>query len=98
MSAMTYNGGAVVAMAGKGCYCIASDNRLGEQFKTISMEVPKVHMMNDRVAVGFTGLRTDQISFANHLKFRTELYKLREERPITGKALSALIQSMLYER
>ena len=98
MSILEYNGGACVAMAGKECYVIASDNRLGEQFKTISMEVPKLHVINDRVVLGLTGLRSDQLSFSQHLQFRTNMYKLREERDITGKALTALVASMLYER
>lgn len=98
MSIMNYNGGACLAMAGKECFCIASDNRLGEQFKTLAMDVPKLHLVNNRCVVALPGLRTDQISFANKLKFRTELYKLREERDISGKALAALVQSMLYEQ
>ena len=98
MSITEYNGGAVVAMAGKKCFAIASDMRLGEQFKTISMNVPKVTAINDRCCVGLPGLRSDQQTFAAELKFRLNMYKLREEREISGKALAALIESMLYEK
>lgn len=95
---MELNGGACVAMAGKECYAIACDNRLGEQFKTISMEVPKLHVINDKVVIGLTGLQSDRITFANQLEYRTKMYKLAEERDISGKALTALIVSMLYEK
>jgi 20S proteasome subunit beta 3 len=98
MSITEYNGGAVVAMAGKKCFAIASDMRLGEQFKTISMNVPKVALVNDRCAIGLSGLRTDQQTFMAELKFRLNMYRLREEREISGKALAALCESMLYER
>lgn len=84
-------------MAGKECVVIISDNRLGEQLKTISMEVPKLHIVNDSVVVGLTGLRSDQQTFASKLHFRTEMYKLHEERDISGKAFAALVASMLYE-
>lgn len=97
MSIMTYSGGSVLAMSGKECFVIVSDNRLGEQLKTISMEVPKLHIVNDSVVYGLTGLRTDQQTFANKVEFRTEMYKLREERQITGKAFAAMLSSMLYE-
>ena len=97
MSIMDLNGGVCMAMAGKECYVIASDNRLGEQFKTISMDVPKLYTVNDQVTVGLTGLRSDQISFKQKLDFRLKMYKLREERNISGKALTGLIASMLYE-
>lgn len=97
MSIMTYNGGSVLAMGGKECYVILSDNRLGDQLKTIAMDVPKLNVVNDSVVYGLTGLRSDQLTFANKLKFRTEMYKLREERDISGKAFASLVASMLYE-
>jgi 20S proteasome subunit beta 3 len=97
MSIMNLNGGAVMAMAGKGCYVIISDHRLGEQFKTISMDVTKLHVINDTCILGLTGLRTDQLTFAAKLKYQLELYKLREERNIPGKALCQLVANMLYE-
>jgi 20S proteasome subunit beta 3 len=97
MSILEHNGGAVVAMAGKGCFAIASDNRLGDGIKTLSMEVPKLVAVNKRCVVGLTGLRSDQQTFSQKLKFRTEMYKLREERHISGKALTGMIVSMLYE-
>ncbi|CUF99971.1 20S proteasome subunit beta-3, putative [Bodo saltans] len=97
MSILELNGGACVAMAGKECFVIASDNRLGEQFKTISMEVPKLHVINNNVVLGLTGFRSDQQTFANNLEFRTKMYKLEEEREISGKALTGLVASLLYE-
>ncbi|CCW62451.1 unnamed protein product [Phytomonas sp. EM1] len=97
MSIMEYNGGSVLAMAGKECFVILSDNRLGERFKTISMEAPKLHVVNDAVVYGLTGLQTDQLTFSNKLSFRTKLYKLREERDISGKAFASLVASLLYE-
>lgn len=42
MSIMDYNGGTVVAMAGKDCVCIGTDLRLGVQTNTIAMDVKKV--------------------------------------------------------
>ncbi|EAN79693.1 proteasome beta 3 subunit, putative [Trypanosoma equiperdum] len=97
MSILTYSGGSCLAMAGKECFVVISDNRLGEQLKTISMEVPKLYVINDGIVMGLTGLRTDQQTFAQKVNFRTEMYKLREERDINGKAFAALVSSMLYE-
>lgn len=39
---MQYNGGSVVAMAGKNCVAIASDLRLGNQALTIATNFEKV--------------------------------------------------------
>lgn len=87
----------MLAMAGKECFVIISDNRLGEQMKTISMEVPKLHLVNDSVVLGLTGLRSDQQTFAQKIKFRSDMYRLREKREMSGKACAALIESLLYE-
>ena len=73
MSAFQYNGGSVVAMAGKGnsiftywisltsigCVCIASDNRYGQQLHTISTEFPKIFKITDKIYLGLSGLATD---------------------------------------
>ncbi len=98
MSITEYNGGACVAMAGKGCFVIASDNRHGEQFKTISMEVPKLTVVNKHTVVGLTGLRSDQQTFGALLQSDLDAYRLREERDIGGPALASLIEYKLYER
>lgn len=55
----TYNGGAVVAMAGKNCVAIASDKRFGIARTTVSHEFPKAFQVTDKSYVGLPGLATD---------------------------------------
>jgi 20S proteasome subunit beta 3 len=45
MSILEYNGGAVIAMAGKDCVGICSDLRLGAQALTVSMDFQKVAIL-----------------------------------------------------
>eukprot|EP01036_Dinobryon_divergens_P033417 gene33416-43197_t len=98
MSILEYNGGAVIAMAGKNCVGICSDLRLGAQFQTVSTDFKKVFKVNDKLYVGLTGLATDVISVDQLLKFRCNLYKLRENREIKPEAFSALLSTLLYEK
>jgi 20S proteasome subunit beta 3 len=98
MSILQYNGGAVIAMAGKNCVGICSDKRLGMQAQTIAMDFEKVFRVTDKVYTGLTGLASDVITLDQLLKFRTNLYKLRENREIKPEAFSALLSSMLYEK
>ena len=56
---MEYNGGAVVAMVGKGCIAIASDLRFGIQAQTLAMNMPKIHKINDNCIIGLGGLTSD---------------------------------------
>ena len=98
MSILEYNGGAVLAMAGKKCFAIACDHRLGIQFQTVAMNFEKVFQITERTFVGLTGLASDVQTIEQTLKFRANLYELRENREISPKAFSAMLSSMLYEK
>jgi len=98
MSIMEYNGGCVVAMTGKNCVAIASDLRFGIQAQTIAKNMSKVYKITDKCFIGLTGLVTDALTLSQKIKFRTNLYKLREDREIKPSVLSNLISSLLYEK
>ena len=49
---MEYNGGSVIAMAGKDCVAVASDLRLGNQALTIGCNFEKVRVQFDLMRVG----------------------------------------------
>ncbi|XP_053991224.1 uncharacterized protein LOC128883168 [Hylaeus volcanicus] len=94
-----YNGSAVVAMAGKECVAIACDRRLGSnQLQTVSANFKKVYSVNDKTLIGYAGLATDVQTMQNNLRFRLNLYKLREECDIQPGMLSNLVGTMLYGR
>jgi 20S proteasome subunit beta 3 len=85
-------------MAGKNCVGICCDKRLGANFQTVAMDFEKVFEVTDKLYVGLTGLASDVISLDHLLKFKTNMYKLRENREIKPEAFSALFSSMLYEK
>lgn len=96
MSILQYNGGDIIAMAGKNCVAIAADTRLGMQQQTVACDFQKVFKMNDRLFMGVAGLATDVQTLAQLLKMRMNLYKLREERDMKPETFSALLTSILY--
>jgi len=98
MSILQYNGGAVLAMTGKNCVAIASDSRLGLQAQTVSCDFQKVFKMHDKLMLGVTGLATDVQTLSQLLKFRLNMYRMREEREIKPETFSALLTHVLYER
>eukprot|EP01089_Gocevia_fonbrunei_P006081 TRINITY_DN165_c0_g2_i2.p1 TRINITY_DN165_c0_g2~~TRINITY_DN165_c0_g2_i2.p1 ORF type:complete len:206 (-),score=32.41 TRINITY_DN165_c0_g2_i2:91-708(-) len=98
MSILQYNGGAIVAMTGKNCVAIASDTRFGIQHQTLASDFPKIYQINSKAYVGLSGLVSDAQTVVHRLKFRTNLYKLRENRDIKPTVLSNLISTMLYEK
>ncbi|CAI5760431.1 unnamed protein product [Candida verbasci] len=92
------NGGAAIAMIGKDCIAIASDLRLGQQSLGVSNNFDKIVEINSKNFLALTGLATDVLTLKELIKFKTNLYKLREERDIEPSTLANLISSSLYEK
>jgi 20S proteasome subunit beta 3 len=79
---------------------------------TVSTDFPKIFPMGEKVFLGLSGLATDvqtlyfsyaiastDCDFRNELfRFKTNMYRLREERPIEPKTLAHLVSSTLYEK
>ena len=95
---MQYNGSAVLAMAGKKCVGIASDRRYGLQNQTMSCEMEKTFQVNDRTLCGLTGLATDSQTLEQKFRFRSNMYRLREEREMSPVIFSNMVSSLLYEK
>ena len=85
-------------MVGKDCVAIACDLRLGMQALTVSNNFAKIFQYGDSLFVGLTGLATDVASVSELLRYKVNLYRLREERGIAPKTLCNLISTSLYER
>jgi len=98
MSILEYNGAAIIAMTGKDCVAIASDTRLGVQAQTVATNFQKVFQVNAKSFVGLAGLGTDVQTVSQRLKFKMNMYKMREEREMKVKTLANLVSSMMYER
>uniref|UniRef100_A0A1E1XFG1 Proteasome subunit beta n=1 Tax=Amblyomma aureolatum TaxID=187763 RepID=A0A1E1XFG1_9ACAR len=98
MSIMSYNGGVVLAMKGKDCVAIAADRRLGARGHTIALDFQRIFEMGPKLYCGLPGLATDTQTVAQRLKFRINLYELREGRKITPKTIGSVISNLLYER
>jgi len=97
-SIMQYNGAAVIAMAGKGCVAIASDRRYGIRNQTVSCEMQKTFQMNDKTFIGLTGLMSDAQTLEQRFRFRSNMYRLREEREMSPTAFSNMVSNLLYEK
>jgi len=97
-SIMQYNGAAVIAMAGKNCVAIASDRRYGIRNQTVGCEMQKTHQINDKTFVGLTGLMSDAQTLEQKFRFRSNMYRLREERDMSPNVFSNMVSSLLYEK
>lgn len=98
MSILAYNGGAVVAMKGKDCVAIGSDNRFGIQAQTLSDDMQKIFPMGQHLYIGLPGLATDTQTVFEKLRFRVNLYELKENRIMKPKTFTNVVSNMLYEK
>jgi len=85
-------------MTGKDCVAIACDLRLGLQSLTVSNNFPKIFPYGPSLYLGLTGLATDVASVSELLRYKVNMYRLREERGISPKTMANLVSSSLYER
>ena len=85
-------------MVGKDCVAIACDLRLGLQALTVSNDFPKIFQYGDNVFLGLTGLATDVNTVSDLFRYKTNMYRLREERAIAPRTFANLVSSSLYER
>lgn len=98
MSIMSYNGGCVIAMKGKDCVAIASDKRFGVQGRTMSSKFQRIFQFGPKLFIGLPGLGTDTKTVYQRLRFRTNMYELRENRHMSPKTFASLVSSFLYEK
>lgn len=98
MSIMTYNGGSIVAMTGKNCVAIACDKRFGIQGTALTDNFQKIFQVGSHMYVGLPGLGTDTQTVFQKIRFRQNLYELKENRKMSPKVLLSMISNMLYER
>eukprot|EP01024_Parvocaulis_polyphysoides_P062618 TRINITY_DN71847_c1_g1_i1.p1 TRINITY_DN71847_c1_g1~~TRINITY_DN71847_c1_g1_i1.p1 ORF type:complete len:216 (-),score=11.75 TRINITY_DN71847_c1_g1_i1:223-837(-) len=98
MSIFTYNGSAIIAMAGKECVAIGSDLRFGVNMQTLATDFQKLYKIHDKIILGLSGLGTDSQTVFQRLMFKQNMYKLREERDMSPKVFSEVVSKTLYEK
>ncbi|SOV73610.1 proteasome subunit beta type-3, putative [Plasmodium sp. gorilla clade G3] len=96
-SIYNYNGGCVLGMSGSKCVAIACDLRLGANtFTTISTKFSKIFKMNNNVYVGLSGLATDIQTLYEILRYRVNLYEVRQDAEMDVECFANMLSSILY--
>lgn len=95
---MAYNGGAMLAMRGDECVTIAADKRYGIQMQTVATNFQKIFEMGPHLYVGLPGLATDTQTVMERLRFRKNIYELKENRRMSPEVMASMVSNMLYEK
>ena len=88
----------MIAMKGKNCVAIAADRRFGIQLQTLATDLQKIYEMGPHMYVGLPGLVTDSQTVMERLRFRLNLYELKENRRVHPKTFAAMVSNLLYEK
>ena len=88
----------MIAMAGKGCVAIATDTRLSTQLMTVDGNFQRVFKINDKVLMGVSGLATDAQTFNALMKFKNNMYRLKEGKELKASTFTKLVSTSLYEK
>ena len=83
-------------MIGENCIGIASDKRLNVGFQTITNNFQKVYRMQDNILLGLSGLATDCITFYKKLRYKLNMYRIREGIDMTANTFAHLVGTTLY--
>lgn len=95
---MEYNGGSCLVMKGAKCVAMVCDKRLGSQLTTVSMNYEKLSEIGEKAILGMAGLATDVTSFTRTVHFHSNLFKIREERPMKTESLAHFVGRLLYQK
>ena len=70
----------------------------GDLSRTPTCLVEQVFRVSDKLYIGLTGLATDVLTLEALLKFRCNMYKLRENREMKPETFSALVRGARCNR
>ncbi|XP_034667612.1 proteasome subunit beta type-3-like [Drosophila subobscura] len=93
-------GGCVLALQGNGCVAIATDHRLGcaSSFgQRIAGDFKKVFKVGPRMFVGLTGFLADVNTVWDRLRYRQNLYEIKENCEMSPEAFTTMLSNLLYE-
>ncbi len=90
------DGGTVVAVRGKGFVVMASEKRLSYNGFVLSKATRKIHVVHDRVGIGFVGLHGDAQAIVKILRGEAHYYKLQMGYDMSVRALAKLLSNILY--
>lgn len=85
-------------MKGKNCVAIAADRRFGIQAQMITCDFEKIFEMGPHLFLGLPGLATDVQTVMERLRFRLNLYELKENRRMRPKTFGSVVSNLLYEK
>jgi 20S proteasome subunit beta 6 len=93
-----WNGGAVVAVAGKGFVVLAADTRLATGYSIKTRKINRIHRLSPQTYVACGGCHADVINLYNELTLRATMYRHNHGTHMGTVAAAQLLSNTLYYR
>lgn len=95
-SPYSWNGGTVIAVAGKDYCLIATDKRLAEGYNIKSRNINRALQLTSKTVIACGGSHNDVDALYNHLKLRAVMYKYNHEEDLSTIGAAQLLSNTLY--
>ncbi|GBG32864.1 Proteasome subunit beta type-1 [Hondaea fermentalgiana] len=95
-SPYSWNGGTVLAVAGKDYCVVATDKRLAEGYSILSRKIDRALQLTDKTVIACGGSHNDVEALYNHLKLRAVMYKYNHEEDLSTIGAAQLLSNTLY--
>lgn len=93
-----FNGGTVLAIAGKDFVVVAGDTRLSTGYSILSRSESKLFEITPTTVLGCPGSHNDIIQLRGVLSIRAQMYQHDNEAPMTTASVAQLLMNTLYSR
>merc|ERR1719335_212299 len=93
-----YNGGTVLAVAGKDFAIVAGDTRMSTGFNIKSRNVSKIYKINSKTVLGTGGFRGDIVTLQKLLRAKVTQYEHQHGETILPHAVAQNLANTLYGR
>eukprot|EP00924_Labyrinthula_sp_SR-Ha-C_P003567 maker-scaffold_53-snap-gene-1.12-mRNA-1 protein AED:0.01 eAED:0.01 QI:357/1/1/1/1/1/2/330/259 len=93
-----WNGGTIVAIAGKDYCVLAADTRLATGYSIKSRDIDRVMQLSPTTLIGCGGCHADVVSLYNVLNYKATMYKFDHEQDMSTPAAAQLVSNTLYQK
>ena len=91
-------GATTVGLVCKDGVVLASEKRISYGFTIMSKAGKKVHLINDRIGIGFAGLISDAQATLRRISAEIRLHELETHTPMSVKSVAKLLANILYSQ
>lgn len=93
-----FNGGTVLAIAGKDFVVLAADTRLSTGYSILSRKESKIHQLTDKTLLGSPGSHNDVVQLRGQLSIRAQMYEHDNGKMPSTSTLAQCLSNTLYSR